>query len=248
VSEPCALPTALASVARQDAMRHDAVVVVPMYNEAQVIASVVSDLRSAFAHVVCVDDGSSDGCADVAKLAGATVVRHAVNLGQGAALQTGIQYALSTGAAYIVTFDGDGQHQVSDAVAMLELARSRDVDIVLGSRFLHRNADPTMPVLRRLVLRAALMFTRATTGLPLTDTHNGLRVLTRSAARRITITLHGMAHASEILGIVAREKMTYLESPVSVKYTEYSTAKGQSSLNAVNVIFDLFLARARNAS
>jgi hypothetical protein len=104
-----------------------------------------------------------------------------------------------------------------------------------------------MPTLRRHVLRGALLFTRLTTGLPLTDTHNGLRVMSRAAARRITITLTGMAHASEILAIIARQKIRYVEAPISVDYTEYSTAKGQSSLNAVNILFDLFLARARNA-
>ena len=247
MSEPCLLPAASTSVKRTAALRHDVVVVVPMYNEAQVVATVVSDLRSAFSRVVCVDDGSSDGSATSAELAGATVVRHPLNLGQGAALQTGIQYALDSSASYVVTFDADGQHRVADAVAMLDLARATEVDVVLGSRFLHRSTDPSMPALRRHVLRGALLFTRLTTGLPLTDTHNGLRVLSRSAARRITITLHGMAHASEILAIIAREKISYVEAPISVDYTEYSTAKGQSSLNAVNILFDLFLARARNA-
>jgi glycosyltransferase involved in cell wall biosynthesis len=217
-----------------------------MYNEAQMVATVVSDLRSAFSRVVCVDDGSSDGSAEVAELAGAIVVRHPVNLGQGAALQTGIQYALDSSASHVVTFDADGQHRVADAVAMLELAHAKGVDIVLGSRFLHRTTGPSMPTLRRQVLRAALLFTRLTTGLPLTDTHNGLRVMSHFAARKINITLHGMAHASEILGIIAREKISYLEAPISVAYTDYSTGKGQSSLNAVNILFDLFLARARN--
>lgn len=247
MSEPYVLSGASTPVAGQNAIRDDVVVVIPMYNEAPVVATVVSDLRSAFTHVVCVDDGSSDGCAEVAELAGATVLRHPLNLGQGAALQTGITFALNTSAAYVVTFDADGQHRVSDAVAMLELARTEDVDIVLGSRFLHRSADPSIPALRRQVLRAALLFTRLTTGLPLTDTHNGLRVMSRSAARKITITLHGMAHASEILGIIARQKISYREAPISVEYTDYSTAKGQSSLNAVNILFDLFLARARSA-
>lgn len=248
MSEVCVLPVASATLEQGVARRNDdVVVVVPMYNEERVIATVVSDLRSFFSRIVCVDDGSNDGSAEAARLAGATVVRHPINLGQGAALQTGIQYALSASPTYIVTFDADGQHRVDDAARMTILARSQHVDIVLGSRFLHRKADPSMPTLRRQVLRAALLFTRLTTGLPLTDTHNGLRVMSDHAARRITITLNGMAHASEILAIIAREKFSYLEAPVSVDYTEYSSAKGQSSLNAVNILFDLFLARARNA-
>jgi glycosyltransferase involved in cell wall biosynthesis len=247
LSEPCIRPAGAIGVGDHASLGDDVVVVVPMFNEAQVIATTVSDLRAVFSRVVCVDDGSNDGSADVAELAGATVVRHPLNLGQGAALQTGIQFALRTSAAHVVTFDADGQHRVVDAVAMLDVARAQDVDVVLGSRFLRPDLVQSMPALRRLVLRVALLFTRLTTGLPLTDTHNGLRILSRSAARRITITLHGMAHASEILGIVAREQITYLEAPVSVEYTAYSTGKGQSSLNAVNILFDLFLARARNA-
>src|SRR4029079_3346769 len=128
--------------------------------------------------------------------------------------------------SYVVTFDADGQHRVADAVDMVDLARATGTDVVLGSRFLHRNADPSMPALRRQVLRAALLFTRLTTGLPLTDTHNGLRVLSRPAACVITLTLHGMARASEMLAIIAREKISYVEAPISVDYTEYSTAKG----------------------
>ena len=240
--------SAAATSAPVDHERDDVVVVVPMYNEAQVVATVVSDLRAEFPHVVCVDDGSRDDSAEVAALAGATVVRHPLNLGQGAALQTGIEYALRAGATYIVTFDADGQHRVADAIAMLHLARTKDVEVVLGSRFLQRTTSASVPVARRLLLRAALLFTRVTTGLPLTDTHNGLRVLNRSAARRVTITLHGMAHASEVLGIVARERMRYIEAPIDIAYTEYSMAKGQSVLNAVNILVDLFLARARNAS
>jgi glycosyltransferase involved in cell wall biosynthesis len=248
VSETVAFSAAPTSVPPVVPERDGVVVVVPMYNEAEIIATVVSDLRAEFPRVVCVDDGSRDASAKIAALAGATVVRHPLNLGQGAALQTGIEYALDAGAAYIVTFDADGQHRVADAKAMLDLARSHDVDVVLGSRFLQRTTRGSVPVARRLLLHAALLFTRVTTGLPLTDTHNGLRVLTRSAARRITITLNGMAHASEILGIVARERMRYAEAPIEVAYTEYSMAKGQSGLNAVNILVDLFLARARNAS
>ncbi len=114
----------------------DTVVIVPMYNEASVIASVVTELRQAFAHVVCVDDGSADDSAVLASRAGARVVAHPMNLGQGAALQTGLTYGLQTGASYFVTFDADGQHGLADTLAMLEVARGGGVDIVLGSRFL----------------------------------------------------------------------------------------------------------------
>jgi glycosyltransferase involved in cell wall biosynthesis len=192
--------------------------------------------------VVCVDDGSSDDSAEVARRAGARVLRHAVNLGQGGALQTGIRHVLMhTAADYVVTFDADGQHAVADALRMVETARTGDFDVVLGSRFLGTSTG--VPRGRRLLLRAATTMTRRTTGLRLTDTHNGLRVFTRRAVQGLDLRLAGMAHASELLGHVARNGLRYCEVPVDIAYTEYSRAKGQSSLNAVNIVFDLAVNR-----
>ena len=221
-------------------------VVIPMYNEGTVVGGVIANVRRQFPHVVCVDDGSRDESADVATDAGAVVVQHAINLGQGAALQTGIEMALSNPATeYIVTFDADGQHRVADAVRLVQVAREEKADVVLGSRFLDEGHD--VPWSRRLVLRAAVAFTRITTGLKVTDTHNGLRVLNRAAAAKIRITHAGMAHASEILHEVARHELSYEEIPVQIDYTEYSRAKGQSNLNAVNILHDLISARIRSA-
>jgi glycosyltransferase involved in cell wall biosynthesis len=194
-----------------------------------------------------VDDGSHDDSAAAARLAGATVVRHPANLGQGAALETGIRHALtSTDAAYVVTFDADGQHRADDAAAMVALARERDLQVVLGSRFL--GATDGMSTARRLLLGAAVRFTRATTGLRVTDTHNGLRVLHRDAAAQVRLRLHGMSHASEILAVVARHGFRYAEHPVTITYTDYSRAKGQRGYNAFNIVFDLLVDRLRATS
>ncbi len=228
-------------------MNDDVCVVVPMFNEATSIGAVVADLHESFARVVCVDDGSADGSDLVAAAAGATVVRHPVNLGQGAALQTGFTFALTdSGVRHVITFDADGQHSRTDAERMLQVARDEQVDVVLGSRFLTRTGHD-IPPLRRLVLRAATRFTRVTTGLDLTDTHNGLRVLSRSAVKGMDLTLDGMAHASQLLSQVARRKMTYVEAPVTIAYTEYSLSRGQSNVNALNIAFDLALERLRGA-
>lgn len=228
-------------------MNEDTWIVVPMYNEASTIQTVIQELRHSFLHVVCVDDGSSDRSPELAEASGATVLRHPLNLGQGAALQTGIDFALQfADAAFVVTFDADGQHQVEDALAMLRGARQSGIDVTLGSRFLE--GRPAMPASRRLALRCAVAFTNLTTGLTLTDAHNGLRVFSRRAAEAVDIHLHRMAHASEILSIIARQRLTHIERPVSVRYTEYSLAKGQTNLNAVNILFDLLLQRLRVAS
>lgn len=218
----------------------DAAIVVPVYREAQVIGQVVDDLKAAFGNVYCVDDGSPDGSGQIAREHGARVVVHPLNLGQGAALQTGIEAALrNPEVRYIVTFDGDGQHMVSDAVAMVERLRQGDIDVVFGSRFLDERTELTAA--KRAVLRTAVAYTNALTGLKLTDAHNGLRALTREAAASIDLHHDGMAHATEIVSQISKGKWRYTELPVHIVYTDYSRAKGQSLWNSVNILFDLIV-------
>jgi glycosyltransferase involved in cell wall biosynthesis len=223
---------------------NDVWVIVPVFNEETVIAQVVKELLPVFPHVVCVDDGSRDDSARVIAGTPAHLVRHPVNLGQGAALQTGVCYALARAAArYFVTFDADGQHRVADAAEMVRIARSDDVDVVLGSRFLDR-AD-TVPRARRLVLRAAATLSRSGRKLRLTDAHNGLRVFTRPVAERLRIRMNGMAHASEIVTQLAQGDWRVVEAPVTILYTDYSRSKGQSLINGVNILVDLTLRNRR---
>lgn len=216
-------------------------IVVPAYNEATVIGATLLGLGAFLPHVVVVDDGSSDTTFDRAVGAGAHVVRHVVNLGQGAALQTGIDYALARGAAWICTFDADGQHDPISVAQMREAARRTGADVVLGTR--SRTARSDVSPARRLLLAAALWYTRAQTRLPLTDTHNGLRLFSRDAAERLRLEQRGMAHASEILSVIARDRLRLVEVPTTVRYTTYSLAKGQRLSNAVRIAFDLLYAR-----
>ncbi len=212
--------------------------IIPLYNEASVITGVVSGLEPYFAHVLCVDDGSADGSASIARAAGATVIQHPINLGQGAALQTGIEYALEhPSAKYIVTFDADGQHRVEDARDMVAAARARDLAIVFGSRFLDDRTKPG--ALKRVILKTAVWVTNRTTGLRLTDAHNGLRVIRRDAAARVQLRQDRMAHATEIVLQLGRTKLPWAEYPVELLYTDYSKAKGQSVLNSINILVDL---------
>lgn len=218
-------------------------IVIAAFNEAAMIAEVVRGVRSSFADVIVVDDGSKDDTAQQALGAGATVLVHPINLGQGAALQTGISYARRHGFEYIATFDADGQHRPEDVLAMVAELQKGEAQIALGSRFL--GSSESMPASRKLLLRAATLFTRFTTGLKVTDAHNGLRVLGRSAADAIRIKQNRMAHASEILEEIARHRIPYVEVPVTIRYTEYSLGKGQSSFGAFNIVLDLLLARIR---
>lgn len=222
----------------------DVYVVVPIYNEVAVLADVLGDLTERFENVICVDDGSSDGSGAVAASYRTTVLRHAVNLGQGAALRTGFEFVLRhTDARFVVTFDADGQHASSDALTLLELARTQDLDVVLGSR--HRGNVVNQPRSRRLLLNAGVRFSRRSSGLELTDTHNGLRVLSRHALTFVQLRQHGMAYASELENAIARHRLTWAEAPVSISYTDYSRRKGQKNINALNVLVDLAVARIR---
>jgi glycosyltransferase involved in cell wall biosynthesis len=220
--------------------RHDDVwLVVPVFNEETVIQAVVTDASTVFPNIVCVDDGSGDGSAAAIAASAAHLVRHPINLGQGAALQTGIAYARArAGARYFVTFDADGQHRVEDAEAMVELARAGAADVVLGSRFLTDDTS-SVPWIKRVVLRIVAALSPAARRLQLTDAHNGLRVLTRPVADDLRITMNGMAHASQIVSYLARSRWRVAEHPVTVRYTEYSQSKGQSLVNGVNILFDL---------
>lgn len=224
----------------------DVWVVVPLYNEQGVIADVVRQARAVFANVVCVDDGSRDDSAARAEAAGAVVVRHPVNLGQGAALQTGFDFALSDPAMrFVVTFDADGQHRVADVEAMLSRIRLGGVQAVFGSRFRGQIDRPGQAgLLKKIVLRSAVAYTNLTTGVRLTDAHNGLRVLERRVVERLHITQNRMAHASEIVAQVgamsfAGQKARVAEEPVRILYTDYSRAKGQSLWNSVNILAEL---------
>lgn len=222
----------------------DVWVVVPVYNEEECVGDVVRALLLEFEHVLCVDDGSTDRSRREAAAAGALVLSHAVNLGQGAALQTAFDYlTVRTDAQVCVTFDADGQHRVEDALRLVDALEQEKCDVALASRF--RGTTSGMPRARALVLHAALLFTRATTGLALTDTHNGLRALSRTAFSRIRLHQNRMAYASELLAAIPRLGLSWAEVDAHVAYTPYSLSKGQANVNAINILFDLTLERLR---
>lgn len=214
----------------------DTWLIVPVFNEGEVVGDVVADVRRTFPNVVCVDDGSRDDSAGIVLRAGAHVVRHPTNLGQGAALQTGIEYALRQEARYFVTFDSDGQHQVADVKRLLDALDTEDVDVAIGTRF---GGDAGhVPWLKRVVLRSVARLSPRLRTLRLTDAHNGLRAFTRPVAERMDITQNGMGHASEIIGMIGRNGWRVTEVPVTILYTDYSRAKGQSLINGVNIVFE----------
>lgn len=220
-------------------------VVIPAYNEAPAIGKVLAELCPYAYRVIVVDDGSMDGTLDEARAFPATILRHTINLGQGAALHTGFTFALKNPAVQsFVTFDADGQHDPADIARLVE-PLEQGYDVSLGSRFIQGGQAVSIPPLKRLALSLAVRITRRMTGLPLTDTHNGLRAFRREAAARIEIHQNGMAHASEILSQVALLHLRYCEVPVTVRYTAYSLHKGQSILNSLNILWEIIGGKMR---
>jgi len=216
-------------------------VVIPAYNEGPCIEQVVREVRSEYPHVVVVDDGSTDGTFDAARRCAPYVLRHVVNRGQGAAIQTGIEFALRRGAKFVVTFDADGQHRVEDIGAMVAPISRGECEITLGSRFL--GGAESIPASRRRMLRLAVLFTRVVNRVNLTDTHNGLRAFSRRAADKINITLDRMAHASELIDQVRSSGFPFKEVPVQIRYTPYSVRKGQTARGAVKILVHYLLGR-----
>lgn len=217
------------------------IIVIAAYNEEKVIDKVIKSVLTKVDEVVVVDDGSSDQTFGIAKESGAIVLRHFLNRGQGAALQTGINFALSLGADIIVTFDADGQFDPDEIEKIIKPLLLGEFDVSLGSRFLESKSE--VPQLKGVILKLAVMVTKIYTGLSITDAHNGFRAISKKAAGLIKIRQDGMAHASEIIEQIRKHNLKFTEVPVTVKYTDYSLKKGQKISNSFKIVWDLILGR-----
>ncbi len=214
-------------------------IVIAAFNEEKSIGRVIDVLKKqGYKNIVVTDDGSRDKTCAVAKAHGSYALKHCINRGQGAALQTGIDFALSKGADIVVTFDADGQHDASEIKDMIKPIYS-GCDIVLGSRFINRNTK--VPFFRKLILKGGAFICWILYGIKLTDTHNGFRALSRKAAKKVRITADRMEHASQIIEKTAKYRLKYTEVPVTIRYSDYSKKKGQTSLNAIKIFFKMLV-------
>lgn len=216
-------------------------ILIPAYNECKTIGAVLGDLRSqGYTNILVVDDDSKDKTANTARDGGAEVMRHLINRGQGGALQTGLQYlAAEYIPDVIVTFDADGQHQAKDIKPLIQPILDGNSDIVLGSRFLEMTCN--IPFFRKIILKLGIIFTAIVSDIKLTDTHNGLRALSKKAYTSIDITHRGMEHASDIIDEIKKKGLRYSECPVTILYTDYSKMKGQSSLGFIRMGLKILL-------
>jgi glycosyltransferase involved in cell wall biosynthesis len=213
-------------------------IVIPAYNEEKTIPAVLEDLKThGYADIIVIDDGSNDNTYSTARKNGARTASHPINLGQGSALQTGIEYALSLGAEAIVTFDADGQHMARDIKKLLKPLKEGTAEAVLGSRFLDKKSN--IPWTKRLILKGGIILLFLMYGVKLTDTHNGFRAFSRSAAVKLKLESSGMEHASEIIEKIKIEKIPFVEIPVTIRYTDYSKEKGQKISNSFHILFKM---------
>jgi glycosyltransferase involved in cell wall biosynthesis len=208
---------------------------VPAYNEEKRIEQVLQGLFLQVDSVVVIDDASTDNTVEVAERSGAIVLRHEMNRGQGAALETGHEYARQVGADYVIHFDADGQFSVSDIAPALEKIQSENADILFGSRFLEKKSN--VPWSKKYIIFPLGKIVNLIFGsLPLSDVHNGFRILGKNALEKIRITQDRMAHATEIPVLAKKHNLQYVEFPVEVTYHEY----GQGGLGGVKIVKDLF--------
>jgi glycosyltransferase involved in cell wall biosynthesis len=215
-------------------------VVVAAFNEHGSVGKVVRELlKNGYPNVVVVDDGSRDDTAKEAAEAGATSLQHVVNRGQGAALKTGIDYALEQGADIIVNFDADGQHRVEDIPSIIKPVESGKADVTFGSRFLKKT---DVPFIRKFLLKGSVIVLWLFYGVRMTDAHNGFRALSREAAERIRLTADRMAHASEFVEEVHRLQLKYEEVPVVIRYTKDTMRKGHGGISeAFRILYTMIV-------
>lgn len=220
----------------------DVAIVIPTFNEGTELLKTLDQVGEYFENIYVVDDGSNEKPVDQSRNSHINYLFHPVNLGQGAALQTGITAALKNSKVeFIITFDADGQHNVLDAIDLVKKIRNSRYDIVLGSRFIKGSNISKVPIAKTFILKLGVIFTRFDSGLKVTDTHNGLRIMTRKFAKNLKIRQCGMAHASEILNYINNSKALWCEIPVSINYNLENKKKNQSILNSINIVTELFL-------
>lgn len=224
------------------------VIVIPAYNEAKVIGSVLDNLPKQLKKVtkitpLVINDNSTDNTAAVARAHGARCVTHNMNLGAGGATLTGFEAAKKMGADLVVTLDADGQHSPDDIADVIRPITHRGYDVVIGSRLLRPSKQ--MPAYRRFGNWVLNGVTFLFFGIWVTDSQSGFKAFSRQALDKIELSTVGYEFCSEIIGEIKRLKLRYKEVPITTIYTDYSKMKGQSALNALNIIFGLLTRNLR---
>jgi len=218
-------------------------IIMPAYNEERVIKETLLSLIDLNYQVIVIDDGSKDETYSIIRKFPVYSIRHSVNLGAGAAIQTGLNFALGLGARIIITFDADGQHDANDIEGMIQPIIEGKSDVVIGSRFLRKEDTQLVPLSKRILLRGAVIVNGLLTGIWLSDAHNGFVVMNNEAAKKVYFNENRYAYLTEFLLQIRKLKLRYVERPTSIIYSDYSMSKGQSPWNALNILIDFFIGR-----
>lgn len=194
--------------------------IVPAYREGGRIGAVVRSIREMIDDVIVVDDGSPDDTGREAESAGAVVIRHAVNLGKGAALQTAFRVAVRQGFEYAITLDGDGQHAPADIPRFIQAYRETGVPVLVGTRM---HDARSMPLVRWLTNRFMSWLLSREMGQRVPDTQCGYRLYRLAAVSGVVIQSARFAAESEILMDLSRQGVRIGAVPVATIYgTEQS--------------------------
>ena len=216
----------------------DIYVIVPAFNEQNVIKDIINNLLKNFSNVIVINDGSNDKTLEIINDLDIKILSHEINLGVGAAVQTGFDYVSDIpDAKAVITFDADGQHLVDDAVEMAKEILICDEGIIFGTRFPKHSKN--IPKVKRIVLKLIAKITDLVTGVTLSDAHNGLKAYKVSTIKELELQFSSYSYESELITQVAKKKIEYKEMSTDIKYTSYSIKKGQKLLNGLLIIEDL---------
>lgn len=213
-------------------------VVIPAYNEEETIKKVLLSLPKKIKLVdeivsIVVDDGSTDKTYTLSKEAATYSVQHVVNLGVGAATITGFEAAKKIKADIIVTIDADGQHNPNDIERLIAPILQKKADVVIGTRMLDTANMPGIKIFGNWIMNVItyLVFHKWST-----DSQSGMKAFDKKALARLNFQSIGYEICSEMIGEIKRNKLKLIEVPIETIYSDYSKAKGQSILNAVNIL------------
>ena len=219
----------------------DVYIILPIYNEDEVLDNVLSELRFFFKNIIAINDGSTDNSRKIIeKYNDIVLIDHPINAGQGLAISTGIKYVqLYSKAKAIITFDADGQHSSKDARDFaIEILKCEE-EVIFGSRFIDKVNN--VPLIKKIVLNLIAKISNFILGMKLTDAHNGMKALKTSCLNKINFEISGFGFESELVSIIAKNKIKYKELKTHTLYTAYSIKKGQKLLNGLRIIEDLLM-------
>lgn len=222
-------------------------VIIPAYNEAQVIASVVKSAKKIFGKerglnidTVVVNDGSKDDTSAQAKKGGAIVINHILNSGAGGATLTGLAYARANSYDIAVTMDADGQHLPEDVLSGIKELQETQSDLLIGSRLINSKGMSKTKVIGN---KGLSIITMSLFGVNVSDSQSGLRAYSRKAIDKIDWKSSGYEFCSEMIWRAKQTELKISEYPISAVYTEYSMSKGQNNWNAINIVKHLIKQR-----